>query len=351
MRVAASIVLALAAVLGATELLLRGLPVSTTTATGYHHDPDLLTYPSGHAWTVSTGWDLRNPQRLHANNWGFAAHRDFVADTEALALIGDSYVEASMLDAEDRPGAQLERMLAGSRSVYAMGSPGTAMLDYAQRIRVASQRFGVRDFVIWMERGDARQSLCGSGNVHSRCLDPQTLEPRVERIPPPGWLKQMLRHSALAQYFAGQLKFRPRAFVTAVLTRNAPEVPGIAPAARDSTARGPSEAAVHRERRIIDEVLRRFSAQAGPYLVGRTIVVVDGNRAGAAGDPQSTLFQRAYLLERLRGLGYEVVDLEPVFASHAARSPLSLEVGPYDRHLNALGVAVAMREVNARLGR
>jgi hypothetical protein len=190
------------------EALLRALPVSTATMTDYHFDPDLRTYPAHHEWTVSTGWDLRNPQRLRSNNFGFAAHRDFDADPRAVALVGDSYVESSMLDAALRPGKQLEGELGGSRTVFAMGSPGTALLDYAQRVRFASERFGITDFVIWLERGDARQALCGSGNVHSRCLDRQTLAPRIERMPPPSAAKRALRHVALAQYFAGQLAFR-----------------------------------------------------------------------------------------------------------------------------------------------
>ncbi|SFC66212.1 hypothetical protein SAMN05216344_12836 [Polaromonas sp. OV174] len=58
-----------------------------------------------------------------------------------------------MLAAPDRPGAQLERAL-GTRPVSAMGNPGTALVDYAERIRFAHTHFGVRDFVVLMERGD-----------------------------------------------------------------------------------------------------------------------------------------------------------------------------------------------------
>src|SRR5471032_90028 len=90
------------------ELLCRVLPVSTSTDTGYYTDPVILTYPPRHEWVASTGWDLRNAQHLVANNLGYAAHRDFVRDERAVALIGDSFVEASMLPAPERPGAQLE---------------------------------------------------------------------------------------------------------------------------------------------------------------------------------------------------------------------------------------------------
>jgi hypothetical protein len=103
--------LGLLGVLIAAEAALQLLPVSTATMRGYHHDADVLTYPSHHRWQTATGWDLRNAERLQSNNWGFAAARDFLPDPRAIALIGDSYVEASMLPVSDRPAAQLERLL------------------------------------------------------------------------------------------------------------------------------------------------------------------------------------------------------------------------------------------------
>ncbi len=200
---------------------MRLLPVSTATMTGYYGDPDLLVYPPDHYWTASTGWDLRNPQNLRSNPQGFASDIDFVPDVAALALVGDSYVEASMLRSQDRPATQLASLLRTPRPVYALGSPGTALLDYAQRIRWASQTLKVVDFVVWMEAGDVRQSLCGSGNVHSRCLDPQTLLPRIKRLPPPPTLKRWARHSALAQYVFGQLKLNPAQLVHSILPSSA----------------------------------------------------------------------------------------------------------------------------------
>jgi hypothetical protein len=41
------------------------------TQTGYYFDPSILSIPPQHEWTMSTGWDLRNPQRLQSNNFGY----------------------------------------------------------------------------------------------------------------------------------------------------------------------------------------------------------------------------------------------------------------------------------------
>lgn len=341
LRIAAGMLLALVGL----ELLFRLLPVSTATLTGYYGDPDLLTYPAGHRWVTSTGWDLRNSQRLQANAQGFLADHDFVRDPNAVALIGDSYVEGSMLDADARAGAQLERLLQG-RPVFAMGSPGTALLDYAQRIRWVHENYGVRDMVLLLERGDARQVRCGSGNIHSRCLDPATLEPQIQRFPDPSLLKRLARHSALLQYVFSQIKLDAQRLLTEMLTRQAPTAE-----AGKSVPIVPSEAALATERQLIDAAVREFFRIAKPQVEGRLVILVDGVRNPADKPQGPDSFQRTYLIDQLRQGGATVVDLEPLYARHAAASPLSLDVGPYDGHLNRLGVALVMQAGVDALGK
>lgn len=338
----------LALLLG-VELLLRALPVSTASMTGYYLNADLLSYPPGHRWTVSTGWDLRDPQQLRANAQGFVADRDFLPDPRAVALIGDSYVEASMLDASDRPAAQLSRWL-GGRPVYAMGTPGTALLDYAQRVRWAVQVQRVRQVVLLLERGDIVQSLCGSGNVVSRCLDPQSLQPRTERQPPPSALKQWLRHSALAQYLAGHLRVDLKAFLRSAFTRQVPgEGPESQPAAA-LAATAPTAVAVQAARSRVDAVVEAFTTELKP-LQGQVdiLILLDGARSAPWLEGSDGRYEREHLMQRLRAGGLRVVDLQPVYRAHAERDPRRLEIGPHDRHLNGLGVSLAMQAAAAAL--
>lgn len=348
LRAAALFIAGMLGLMLMAELVLQCLPVSTATMTGYHDDPDLLTYPPRHCWQVATGWDLRNAQRLCSNAQGYAAEVDFIPDPRAVALIGDSLVEASMLPAADRPGAQLARRLHAQRPVYSMGAPGSALLDYAQRIRWAATVFGVRDFVLLLEATDARQSLCGSGNVHSRCLDLATLALRVERLAPPGPAKRAARHSALAQYLMGQLKLQPGTILQAAFRRATPE---SAAATVRQTEERPSAAQVARQRQVVDAVTAAFFEAARPHLAGRLVVLVDGRRGGPPAKPTLVDSERAHLIERLRAGGAEVIDLEPAYAAHWAASRRSLDVGPYDGHLNRLGVGIAMQAAAEVLAR
>ena len=305
------------------ELVFRVLPVSSSTETGYYTDPRILTCPPHHTWTVSTGWDLRNSQRLQANQQGYVADRDFTPNDQAVALIGDSFVEASMLPAPERPGAQLERAL-GVRPVFSMGIPGTALLDYAERIRFAHENYGVRDFVVLMERGDVRQSLCGSGNINGPCLDAQTLAPRVEPLPPPGFAKRVFRHSAFAQYLFGQLKFSPQKLLEQAF-----------PAAKRAAPPATIEPAEFTP--FVNVVTNAFFERIRPHVAGKLVIVVDSDRRALAADKLKPDPARAKFIGLARAAGAIVVDTEHLFKAHFAQSALSLDVGPYDGHLNALG--------------
>jgi hypothetical protein len=328
------------------EAVFRLLPVSTATDGAYRIDAEILNYPPHHVWRTATGWDLRNAQVLRSNNLGFVSDRDYLPAKNAIALIGDSFVEASMLSANDRPGPQLERALHDARPVYSMGGPGSSLLDYAERIRYAHDHLEIRDFVLLIEAGDIRQSICGSGNVHSACLDPATLALRHERQPPAGALKQWLRHSAAAQYLFSQLKIDPQR-LSRLLFRSSPSgpsdvlaepVPGT-PAASNASASEVMANVPLPVRRVADV----FFTTVAPYVAGgRLIIVVDGARTLAAARGGQLARERAQFMALARAAGATVVDAEPLYQQHAQSSPYSLAVGPYDGHLNSMGVSLTM---------
>lgn len=342
-RRVAHILLGVLGFLLAGEALLRLLPVSGATYTSYWLDPLVLSYPPHHQWQMSTGWALRNPQRMRANNAGFAAEHDFVPDPEAVALVGDSYVEASMLPLAARPAAQLEQALGGQRRVYALGGPGSSLLDYAERIRLAHERWGVRDFVVLLERGDVRQALCGSGNVHARCLERQNLQPRTELLPPPSMLKRWLRHSAFAQYVVSQLKVDFRRLPSQAF-------PELLHGAASSGQTGPAWPPGGPQG-LAEAVAREFFERIGSHVAGRLVLVVDSDRHRLARGERPDDPDRDHFIQLARTAGATVVDAEPLLRQHFSQSSLSLDVGPYDAHLNPLGVKLlAQAAARALLG-
>lgn len=346
LRRLAATLLGLLLLLALGEIACRVLPVSTATLTGYHADPMIVGYPPQHRWWVSSGWDLRNARELQANNLGFVAAQDFVPGSAAIGLVGDSYVEAGMLDLPDRPAARIQAHLADHRAVYAFGGPGSSLLDYAERMRFAQQRLGLRDFIVLMEAGDVRQSLCGSGNVHGACLDARTLQPRTETLPGPSTAKRLLRQSALAQYLVGQLKVDGARLWGQLWHGGTAAEGGPRPTAKPQPAPAGLDAT---QQAMVSAVAERFFDRVQALDVGRLLLVVDGRRDSAAlaqapGEGSGVMRERDAFIALARARGLRVVDLQDAYRVYwASGSRLSLQVSPQDGHLNPLGVDLLAR--------
>lgn len=332
------------AVLATLELVLQLLPVSTATQTGYYIDPVILTYPAGHSFQLSAGWDLQHAQRLQANSLGFVARRDFQPDNRAVALIGDSHIEASALPPEQRPDAMLETALGGQRLVFGMGSPGTSLLDYAERVRFAATELRVQDFVLLIVPGDIRQSLCGSGQIAGPCMDTGTGEVRSELQPTPSALKQVMRHSALAQYLFSQLKISLNEAPAAMLALPRQIIPGQhtkMPAAPSSAPAAGDDAVLSAR---VDSIAQLFFERVRPYVKGRMLLVLDRPFRPELGRPEfEDDTDRFIAIARAHGI--DVLDMASAYAEHARTSQLLLAVSPQDQHHNALGVTVLTRSM------
>ena len=306
----------------------------TDAQTGRRH------YPAGHAWVQSTGWDLRNPQRLRAGPSGYAGEHDPVgAGADAVLLVGDSFVEASMLPLRKRLAAQLEA--AACRPVVALGTAGSSLLDYAERLDWALRQGQARDAVLLLERGDVKQAICQAGQFELRCLDRSSGALRVPepRVHQPGLLRRLLRHSALAQYLFAQLKLEPSShFGPACAARRRPRR-GM----RWGRRRRPRRRPPRRPIRMLERVEDAFVARLRELPLRKLVIVVDADRPALLRGEGGSSAERERLIAKLRAAGWAVVDAAPLFREHLRRSPLRLEVGPYDAHLNPLGLGLLAR--------
>jgi hypothetical protein len=315
------------------ELLFRVLPVSTSTSMDYYTDPSILSYPPHHRFVASSGWDLENAERVHTNNAGFVASQDFVANPLAIALIGDSFVEASMLDAADRLAARIEQ-LAG-RPVYAFGGPGSSLLDYAERVRFAATKYAIDDFVIVIEEGDVLQAICGSGQVHGRCLDESSGTITAFRQPSAGTLKRILRHSALAQFLTSQLKIDVGALLANL--RPAP------------TPSAPVEAKEADKSRELTQIVQAFFARVAQQRPERLILVLEDRTVSGMQRSEAQRLGREILLREAAAAGALVVDTGAPFRDFTRTTGLSVAVSPRDHHWNGAATSLVAREVAAGL--
>lgn len=319
------------AVLLLLEIIFRVLPVSTATRSGYYIHPLILTYPPHHCFTAATGWDLKNAQHHCANNLGFLSDRNFVHDPQAVALIGDSFVEANMLAAHERLDAQLESRLA-DKPVYALGGPGSSLLDYAERAKFAAEKFGTKTFVFILERGDIKQALCGSGNIHGPCIDAHTRLPKTETQLPPGMLKRTLRESALAQYIFSQLKFD---LSKSFLHTGARSSPGIAAQSLPLP--------------VGELVVAHFFKQLSSIENAHFYFLIAPDRAHLSAEAATENGDLQLFKSAARSNHATLIEPGPAFHEFVSRSGRILEIGPYDRHWNRDAVQIIADKIAEKL--
>lgn len=338
------ILLGILVALIAVEILLRFLPVSTSTQTDYYITPLIITYPAHHEFDMATGWNLSNAHHYRSNNYGFLTRRDFLPNTNAVALIGDSYVEANMLTEDDRLGMQLENKL-GNRPVYALGGPGSSLLDYAERARFAQQHFGVRDFVFIIELGDVRETLCGSSNIHGPCLDPVTFVVRSEAQPKKvGLAKMVLRKSALAQYLFSQLRLKPEELFKKLFANTFSEKINT-PLTPSHQLKAPEDV----EPVAVDHVVSAFLSSLPKNSDSRLVFVLDSYRDCLTGVDASKTPVRDRFMQLIQQAGIELIDTKPIFCTFFHATGLSLSVSPTDGHWNRLAHGLVADAVAARL--
>ena len=317
------------------EGFFRLLPVSTATRTGYYINHNIVTYPAKHCFTTSTGWDLRSPQRHCANNYGFIADRDFSYNPDAIVIVGDSFVEAIMLPVREGLAARIESKLQGTL-VYAMGGPGSSLLDYAERIQFARKNFGTKVFIIVINRTDVRESICGSGNIHAHCIDANGLHPKVERLSSPSKLKQIFREFSVAQYAFSQLRvnlstFSPHFLKSSPIIKSSPDRP------KPSI----TEAEV---------IVRTFFSRLPIGDEIKYFFVLDPDRSKH--DNEKKKSEDIDLLRNLaKQFGVDVIDPLSDFMQFKLLNNIALEVSPTDQHWNSEAIMIVAKLIANRLNK
>jgi hypothetical protein len=321
------------AVLAFMEALFRILPGPTATRSGYYIHPLILTYPASHCFTVATGWDLKNSQYNCANNLGFLADRDFVYDPRAIALIGDSFVEANMLPSHKRLATQLEAKLVDT-PVYSFGGPGSSLLDYAERAKFSAEKFGTRSFVFILSRADVREAVCGSGNIHGPCIDAQTLLPRIEIQSPPSLFKRFLRESSLAQYIFSQLRFDISKIVGNFFPKESKEKTG-------SNQALPLLAS--------QQVVFNFFKQLSTITNAQFIFLIDADRAHLSDQLATESNELKFFKSAAHAIHATVLDPTSLFREYVETSGQILEIGPYDGHWNGDAIQLVAELITKNL--
>jgi hypothetical protein len=99
--------------------------------------------------------------RWHINNMGWNYPIDYipVGDRKLIAVIGDSYIEAFQVDANENYSYKLREMLKPEYEVYAFGKSGASLSQYLHMSRYASRHFDPDILIFNIVHNDFDESI------------------------------------------------------------------------------------------------------------------------------------------------------------------------------------------------
>jgi len=336
----------------AAEAVLQLLPVATgMRAMPVIAESPVFRFTPNRDFLFSRDWDMAMANRVHVNNAGFVNDQDYRGNDQIplLAVVGDSYIEAAMVPYAATMHGRLAKQFAGQLRVYSFAASGAPLSQYLVWARHAVREYGAQALVINVVANDFDESLAdyriGPGFWHYVRQAGEGLELRLFEYRPTH-AKQLLIHSALARYLVYNLQIKQRvAELRSLLFDWSAQA---APRYAGNTWVEASPARVTDSLLAIDAFFRDL-ADLVPLPAERVTFTIDGFRypesAAAGADSYFNLMRRAFSA-KAEMLGYEVVDLDPLFFARHAETAERYEY-PRDGHWNPAGHAVAFEAVMA----
>jgi hypothetical protein len=343
---ALSILIGTACALVVAELGLRLLPVNDglLVVPVTEADPVFHFVPNQRS-TWSLGWNFSRVNRLQVNNAGYANDQEYDRDDprRLLAVVGDSYVQASMIPYHETLQGRLAAMVAPDARVYSFGASGAPLSQYLVWAREAREQWKAQALAIIVVGNDFDESLAiyrKSPGFHHYISDPdgslklQLVEYR------PGRLRFIAEHSALVRYLIFNMQ------VLEHLRGLAESIRKIGSAAAETYVGNTSAEASADRMRWSEAAVRTFLRDLGTFSGWRpeqVVFVVDGFRY----PPQDTSMlssyfarMRSYFLAEARRAGYEVIDMDTIFMPRFSATGERYEF-PNDGHWNGLAHGLA----------
>lgn len=328
------------------EIGLRQLPVTSSLRLLPVNAAQPILHGTPHlAYTYSVGWDLRAVQRGRLNNWGFNSVRDYRREEPPpIALIGDSYVQASAIAQGRDLAALLDRTSAAPGHVYGFGVSGAALADYLAISQWAHATFNVGRVLLLLTGDDIAASVHAKpGGYHLAEHDGEYVLTRSDNPRRYLVLAEWLNRSALFRYCFDNLQF------AATLTQRAPtpklavfRPPRAAITQLPSATTAACPPADPHEQRLLAYFVRALTALQASGVEVELIIDPPRRFGGVSlvGCPPD--------LERLAAAaepaGITVHRLREVFADAASRG-VRLDFLPADAHWTAAAHALAAAQI------
>jgi hypothetical protein len=334
------------------EAVLHGLPYSTGYGALAINAEHPIAFGTAHKpYTYSRDWSFHFANSGVLNTAGFRATYDYVPDPTALAVIGNSFVQADALTPDLRMTERLGSIL--DRKAYTLGFDGFSLADYLAAAEWAVAEFRTRTLLVLLTTEDlARSCQPHPGQHYLRFVDGAATMALIER-PNPSLVKRTLNSSSLFRYVFDNLH-APANWIKG-WQRDNHQTPAT-PAAPKVTTREVSEELP------TPSGTGNGAACGGPQsMENAALYLLNGFRQLERSTGARVMFilapdfhQRHAVFgiyrdvdgfaDRAATLGFEVVRLNESFSA-AERRGLTLDLMPIDRHWNAVANDVAARTV------
>jgi hypothetical protein len=346
---ALSILIGFAAAFAFGEVVFRLLPVNDgLMAMPVNAASPVFHFTPNRKVTWSRDWDFAIVNPIRVNNAGYVNDLNYdAADRRPLlAVVGDSFVEASMVPTRDTLHARLAAAVAPGARVYSLAASGAPLSQYLVWAREARERWKAQALVIVVVGNDFDESLAiyktGPGFHHYVPGPDGTL--RLQRVDyQPSTVRVIARKSAFVRYLLFNLQAHER------LAELAVEMINLVKPAHAEQYVGNTSAATDAERiRWSEAAVRAFFRDLADYAgwrPGEVLFLLDGIRYPSDSPAVAASYfarMRTFFMEEARRLGFEAIDMDPAFFAHGRATGERFEY-PTDSHWNstAHGLAAA----------
>jgi hypothetical protein len=325
------------------------IPAAETPYYYYDLKEDILRYSTIQRQGLYTiGPKAKQRASWHINNAGWNSPIEFEKDKERqrIAIIGDSYVEALQVNADDSFTGHLRRLISQEAQVdvYAFGISGATLSQYLQMARYIRINFNPDIFVFNVVHNDFDDSLCAVKRQPGMlCLENDRGMLREAAIMPyePNPLLRIARRSSLIRFLVINLQMRARlqqliAGLTTIPTYNA----GIDVSEVQSKKGKIAEATSY--------ILSTLKRELGEKPV---LIVMDASRKDIYDGTireSNVRWLNELLKQKTMELGFSFLDLTEVFIKSFETDNVRFE-WPYDGHWNEKGHKVVANALHERL--
>ena len=344
---AAAVLFGLLLSLSILEVVFRVLPTSDTLIVQpVNSQQPIFRYLGDRTVYLSKGplFSIRAEKRV--NKHGFLSDTEYREDSTQprIAVVGDSYVAATQVANSASIAGSLGRLLQGHLEVYAFGSSGSPLSQYLAYARYAQRQFSPSLFVFVIIANDFDESVleyARSPGFHYFGLGERGCD-LVRLDFSPSRARELLRQSAFLRYLYVNVGIEALTLRSFLAKRDGGDYISNVPTRVSQERLAKSKRAVicflEALKRDLGETPAVFVLDAPRPLIYST---VKGD-VETARHYDTTFPGQMYPFFAAHGrqLGFEIVDLTPVFTSHFRLHNKRFEF-PNDNHWNELGHAVA----------